>query len=84
MSKCWRAQPLCPYWRSARNSSLSLAATKAAGLSMPRENLEPFRKKMNQLLQEIPHIERTEPWDFDMEISLNEINPTLIKNLQKT
>lgn len=55
----------------------------AAGLSMPKENLEEFTKRMNGLLSNIPAIERTEPWEFDLEISLDEITPKLIKSLEK-
>jgi single-stranded-DNA-specific exonuclease len=53
----------------------------AAGLSMPKENLRPFIKKMNQLLENIPAIERTRQDYYDLEISPHEINPQLVKEL---
>lgn len=54
----------------------------AAGLSMPKENLNEFKKRMNAYLQEIPEIERTVQDQYDIEISFNEINRQLVKELE--
>jgi single-stranded-DNA-specific exonuclease len=54
----------------------------AAGLSMPKENLEPFKKKMNELLKEIPSIERTAQFSYDLDIAPQEITPRLVKELE--
>lgn len=54
----------------------------AAGLSMPQENLSLFKERMyNQLLQ-IPRIERTVQNHFDLEISFDDINRQLVKELE--
>ena len=54
----------------------------AAGLSMPRENLEAFRKKMHGILMDIPEIERTVQNHFDLEINFQDINRQLVKELE--
>lgn len=53
----------------------------AAGLSMPKENLQEFIKNMNALLRDIPAIERTRMEFYDLEIDAKEINPKLMKDL---
>ena len=54
----------------------------AAGLSMPKENLETFKTRMNAYLVDIPHIERTVQDHYDIEISFNDINRQLVKELE--
>lgn len=54
----------------------------AAGLSMPKENLEPFKKKMQELLKDIPAIERMAQFSYDLDIKPQEINPKLVKELE--
>lgn len=53
----------------------------AAGLSMPKENLQEFIKNMNELLKDIPAIERTRMEFYDLEIEAGEINPKLMRDL---
>ncbi len=53
----------------------------AAGLSMPKENLTPFKEKMNALLSDIPQIQRTKQDEYDLSINIEDINLKLIKNL---
>ncbi len=53
----------------------------AAGLSMPKENLQEFIKNMNNLLKTIPAIERTRMEFYDLEIDATEINPQLMRDL---
>jgi len=54
----------------------------AAGLSMDKDNLEEFRNRMNQMLMDIPSIERTVQKSYDIEISPEDINPQLLKELE--
>jgi single-stranded-DNA-specific exonuclease len=54
----------------------------AAGLSMKKENLPELKQRLNDYLQPIPHIERTVQNQFDIEISFNEINRQLVKELE--
>jgi single-stranded-DNA-specific exonuclease len=54
----------------------------AAGLSMKKENLAAFKNKMFSLLKDIPHIQRTVQDQYDLEISFNDINKQLIKELE--
>ena len=54
----------------------------AAGLSMKKENLPAFKEKMNSYLQGIPEIERTVQDQYDIEISFNDINRQLVKELE--
>jgi single-stranded-DNA-specific exonuclease len=54
----------------------------AAGLSMPKDNLEEFKKRMTDQLKDIPHIERTKQETYDLEIHPHEINPRLLKELE--
>ncbi len=55
----------------------------AAGLSMDKDNLEEFRTRMNAILVDIPAIERTVQKSYDIEISAEDINPQLLKELEK-
>ncbi len=54
----------------------------AAGLSMKKENLRVFIDNMNQLLKNIPAIERTRTEFYDLEIEADEINPQLMRELE--
>lgn len=54
----------------------------AAGLSMPKENLDEFRSRMHILLKEIPAIERTAQFTYDLEIEPQDIDPKLLKDLE--
>lgn len=53
----------------------------AAGLSMKKENLREFITNMNNLLKDIPAIERTRMDFYDLEIEAHEINPQLMRDL---
>jgi single-stranded-DNA-specific exonuclease len=53
----------------------------AAGLSMKQENLKEFIENMNNLLKDIPAIERTRMEFYDLEIEAEEINPQLMRDL---
>lgn len=53
----------------------------AAGMSMEKKNLDGFRNKMNELLLEVPVEQRTVGTPFDIEVSPNEINLDLVKQL---
>ncbi|MDD4972882.1 MAG: single-stranded-DNA-specific exonuclease RecJ [Bacteriovorax sp.] len=53
----------------------------AAGLSMKKENLREFIANMNNLLKDIPAIERTRMEFYDLEIEAGEINPQLMRDL---
>jgi len=55
----------------------------AAGLSMRKENLPAFKEKMLDQLKEIPEIERVNQDSYDLEIYPEEINPKLVKDLEK-
>lgn len=55
----------------------------AAGLSMPKENLKEFKERMNAILKDIPAIERTAQFTYDLEITPQEITPQLLKDLEK-
>ncbi len=54
----------------------------AAGLSMPKENLDEFIRRMNEQLVEIPAIQRTVQNFYDIEIAAEEITPKLVKELE--
>ncbi len=54
----------------------------AAGLSMLQENFEPFKANITQYLSTIPEIQRTVQTQFDIEISFNDINRQLVKELE--
>lgn len=54
----------------------------AAGLSMSKENLEAFKTKINDYLLPIPAIQRTVQDHYDIEISFNDINRQLVKELE--
>ena len=53
----------------------------AAGLSMKKEKLREFITNMNNLLKDIPAIERTRMEFYDLEIEAGEINPQLMRDL---
>ncbi len=55
----------------------------AAGLSMSLNNLEAFKERMNRYLSVIPEVQRTVQNHYDIEISFNDINRQLVKNLEK-
>lgn len=55
----------------------------AAGLSMRKENFEPFKAKMRSLLKDIPAPLRTKTRSFDVEIGIEEINSSLMRDLEK-
>lgn len=55
----------------------------AAGLSMKKENFQPFKEKMNSLLKVIPAPLRTKASSFDVELGIEEINAQLVKDLEK-
>ena len=54
----------------------------AAGLSMKKENLEAFKKRITEYLKPIPEIQRTKQDHYDIEISFNDINRQLVKELE--
>ena len=54
----------------------------AAGLSMPKENFQELKKRMNAYLSEIPEIQRTVQDQYDTHISFDEINRKLVKELE--
>lgn len=54
----------------------------AAGLSMPKENLPAFKERMNNLLNNIPEIERTKQDHYDIYLKFDEINRKLVKELE--
>lgn len=55
----------------------------AAGLSMKKENLNPFIQRMNGLLKAIPQSLRTKISTFDVEVGIEEISASLLKDLEK-
>lgn len=55
----------------------------AAGLSMKKENFPAFKRQMLELLGEMPASLRTKISSFDLEIGIEEINATLVKDLEK-
>ncbi len=55
----------------------------AAGLSMPEENLPEFKLRMNDLLSEIPPIQRTQQDLYDLEIKAHEIDVQLVRELDR-
>lgn len=55
----------------------------AAGLSMKKENFPAFKAQMMELLREIPPSLRTKTASFDVEIGIEEISPSLVKDLEK-
>lgn len=54
----------------------------AAGLSMSSKNLDAFKEKINEYLNPIALIERTVQEKYDIEISFNDINKQLVKELE--
>jgi single-stranded-DNA-specific exonuclease len=54
----------------------------AAGLSMKKENLQAFKEKISEYLKPIPEIQRTKQDHYDIEISFNDINRQLVKELE--
>jgi single-stranded-DNA-specific exonuclease len=55
----------------------------AAGLSMKKENLREFSSLINEKLKAIPRIIRSKSEFYDLEIHANEIDPKLMKDLEK-
>lgn len=55
----------------------------AAGLSMKKENFLKFKERMHELLVAIPPTLRTKTTTFDVELGLEEINPQLVKDLER-
>lgn len=55
----------------------------AAGLSMKKENLPEFKKRMQEHLATFSEIERTNQDTYDLEVFPDEINPQLVKDLEK-
>lgn len=55
----------------------------AAGLSMKKENLPEFMKRMNEILKNIPAIMRTKTNAFDIEVRLEEIDAALVRDLER-
>jgi single-stranded-DNA-specific exonuclease len=53
----------------------------AAGLSMPKDNLPEFKRRMNLLMDEIPASLRTAQENYDLDIAPSEINPKLAREL---
>jgi single-stranded-DNA-specific exonuclease len=54
----------------------------AAGLSMKKENLQAFKERISDYLRPIPEIQRTRQDHYDIEISFNDINRQLVKELE--
>jgi len=54
----------------------------AAGLSMPKDNYDEFKKRMTDQLLSIPAIERTKQEGYDLEIYPHEVTPKLLKELE--
>ena len=54
----------------------------AAGLSMKKERLPEFKKKMNAILSEIPYGLRSVQDSYDMEIEVDDIDYQLVKSLE--
>lgn len=54
----------------------------AAGLSMEKANLDLFKQQMNEYLSPIPEIQRTVQDQYDIEISFQDINHQLVKELE--
>lgn len=53
----------------------------AAGLSMPKENLQEFISNINKTLKEVPAIIRTRLEFYDLDIDATEITPQLMRDL---
>ena len=54
----------------------------AAGLSMPKENLDKFREKIYHVIEKHPLIERTVQDYYDLDISFKDINRDLVKAIE--
>src|SRR5690606_6573700 len=54
----------------------------AAGLSMPKENFEPFKQRMSALVASIPELERRTQNFYDIDIVFDEIDKRLMKELE--
>ena len=54
----------------------------AAGISMPKKNLPLLKKRMNDILKDIPSHLRTVQQSYDIEITPQDITPRLVKNLE--
>ncbi len=55
----------------------------AAGLSMPKENFESFKTSMTKYVANIPLALRTVQESYDLDIVPEEIDPKLVKDLEK-
>lgn len=55
----------------------------AAGLSMKKENLPEFKRRMKELLLPIPAPLRTKTKSFDVEVDIEEISASLLKDLER-
>jgi single-stranded-DNA-specific exonuclease len=55
----------------------------AAGLSMKVENFQTFKTRMNELLKLVPALIRTKTRTFDIEVGIEEINASLLRDLEK-
>lgn len=55
----------------------------AAGLSLPKENFDLFKKELNNKLKKIPLIKRESPEYFDAHVNFENIDVNLIKELDK-
>ena len=53
----------------------------AAGMSMRKNNLQKFKTKMNQLISKLPEEDRTVGTPYDLEVSIEELNIDLVKQL---
>ena len=54
----------------------------AAGLSMPKDNLQMLKENANKFLSNIPEILRTKQDTVDLEIKPEEVTPNLVKTLE--
>ena len=54
----------------------------AAGLSMPKKNLEQLKESATKYLEEIPEILRTKQDSVDLNITPEEVTPNLVKTLE--
>ncbi len=54
----------------------------AAGLTMPKSNLSELRQRLESQLAQIPAIERTKQYHYDLEVEPEDITPQLLKDLE--
>lgn len=55
----------------------------AAGLSMKKEFFKPFKEKITQIVNDIPHNLRVVEDVYDLEIEIDDINEQLVKSLEQ-